>query len=390
MPNPFFNEPSEETLRVIDEKFTPISDERYLSALQQKNWKIEDIHTFISRLRISYEYTHSEYHRMLKLKETYNLDYPSDHKRYFSTAIELMSKMRSTLSAFIKIIDGFNPKKKRGKKYKNDANAYDRTPLFNGSYSRDMFGWESYSDKSVRDMHDNLNDYLQLAGNIIDTCIEIIDEEKAIRSNPELAYPRYENSFKRSVKANRRLIEMMDQGNVNIDNDIVKAMDDADDVKQLIASLFHEINHADFNFFCACKRIKDGRNAGLTEDELTAFGNENAEKAFRLRILLDHIMELAEQRDDVIGWKGMLAGKFVMHLLFWCGWDGSKNENMLRCISKPCAGIIGVVKMGAVLTEKRKLVNIDNEEIKEKQNTFNQEIDAFVDSFSTESTNNSN
>lgn len=390
MPNPFFDEPSEDTLRVIDEKFTPISDDRYLSGLQQKNWKIEDIHTFISRLKISYDYTNNEYQRMLKLKETYNLDYPSDHKRYFSTAIELMSKMRSTLSAYKKIIDGFNPKKKRGKKYKNDANAYDRTPLFNGSYSKDMFGWEPYSDKSVRDMYKDLNDYLGLAGEVINTCIGIIDEEKAIRSNPELAYLRFENSFNRSVKANRRLIESMNQSNVNIDNDIVKAMDDAEDVKQLIASLFHEINHADFNFFCACKRIRDGRNAGLTDDELTAFGNENAEKAFRLRILLDHILELAEQRDDVIGWKNMLAGKFVMHLLFWCGWKGSKNEALLRCVSKRCEGIIGVVKMGAVMTERRKLINIDNKETRKQQNTFNQEMDAFVDSFSTESTKKSN
>ena len=101
-------------------------------------------------------------------------------------------------------------------------------------------------------------------------------------------------------------------------------------------------------------------------------------------------MELVEQRDDVIGWKNMLAGKFVMHVLFWCGWDGSKNETMLKCISTRCQGIIGVVQMGAVMAERRKLVNIDNSVIKEQQDAFNQEMDAFVDSFLDEKPQDSN
>lgn len=389
MPNPFLIDPNEDTLREMDEKFIPVHDDRFMYGLQQKKWTIEDVHGFISKLRISYDYTNKEYQRILRLKDTYNLDYPSDHKKYFSTAVELLSKMRCTLSSYKKIIDDFRKRAKRGKKSKNRAKAYDNSPLFTGPYSVDIFGWETY-DKSVKDMMNELNDYLQLAGDCLDTCIDIIDEEKAIQSDPDLACPRYDNSFKRSVKANKKLIEAMDKSNVSIDNDLVKAIEDAEDVKQLIASLFHEINNTDFNYFCACKTISDARKMGLTDDELMAFGKENAEKAFRLRILLDHILELAEQRDDVIGWKNMLAGKFVMHVLFWCGWDGSKNETMLKCISTRCQGIIGVVQMGAVMTERRKLVNINNSEIKERQDAFNQDMDAFVDSFLDEKPKKSN
>lgn len=389
MPNPFLIVPNEDTLRKMDEMFTPVCDDRFIYGFQQKEWSFEGVNNFIAKLHISYGYTNAEYHRILRLKETYNLDYPSDHKKYFSTVVELLNKIRSTLSSYKNIIDGFRHKKKRGKNSRNRTKAYDNSPLFTGPYSVDFFGWETY-DKSVKELMKELNDYLTLAGNCLDTCIEIINEEKAIQSDPELACPRYDNSFKRSVKANKKLIDIMDKGNVNIDNDLVKAIEEAKDVKQLIASLFHEINNTDFNLFCACKTISDARKMGLTEDELIAFGKENAEKAFRLRILLDHILELAEQRDDVIGWKDMLAGKFVMHVLFWCGWDGSKNETMLKCISTRCQGIVGVVKMGAVMTERRKLANIGNKEINEQQNAFNQEMDAFVDSFLDEKPDNPN
>ena len=113
MPNPYLNEPNEDTLRTIDEKFAPVGDDRFIYSLQQKKWKPEDIHGFISKLQISYEYTELEYKRILKLKDTYNLDYPSDHKLYFDTAIKLMNKIHSTLASYNNIINGFNPKKKR-------------------------------------------------------------------------------------------------------------------------------------------------------------------------------------------------------------------------------------------------------------------------------------
>jgi hypothetical protein len=370
---------SEETLRMLDEKFTPVQDDRFLYSLQQKKRDLEGLLTFNKRLELSYDYTHQEYTRLQELRKTYNQEYPTEHKKYFSTAVELMSKMRSTLSAFKKIVDEFHPKKKRGAKYKKDVSAYERTPLYNGPYSQDMFGWEAYPHKSVKDLFDNLNDYLELAKKCLRLCLEVIDEEKAIRNDPERAYDLYKDSFDRSVSGNRRLIDDMIKNNVFLGNDIVKAMEEAKDVKALIASLYHEFNHSDWNHFCACKTISDGRKVGLTDEESLLFGKDNTETVIRIRTLLDHILELAKQRDDVIGWEGMLDGCFVMHLLFWCGWNGTKNEALLNYITKRCEGKVRVVKMGAVMRQKRLLVAIDNADIRQQQDTFNAEINAFVD-----------
>lgn len=370
---------SEETLRMLDEKFTPVQDDRFLYSLQQKKRDLEGLLTFNARLQLSYDYTLQEYNRLQELRKTYNQEYPTEHKKYFSTAVKLMSKMRSTLSAFKKIVDEFHPKKKRGAKYKEGVTAYERTPLYNGPYSQDLFGWEVYPERSVKDLFNNLNDYLKLAKNCLKLCLEVIDEEKAIRNDPERAYELYKDSFNRSVSGNRRLIDDMIKNNVYLDNDIVKVMEEAEDVKALIASLYHEFNHSDWNHFCACKTISDGRKVGLTEEESLLFGKDNTETVIRIRALLDHILELAEQRDDVIGWEGMLDGCFVMRLLFWCGWNGSKNEALLNYITKRCEGKVNVVKMGAVMRHKRLLVTINNDDIRQQQDTFNAEIDAFVD-----------
>ena len=370
---------SEETLRMLDEKFTPVQDDRFLYSLQQKKRDLEGLLTFNARLQLSYDYTLQEYNRLQELRKTYNQEYPTEHKKYFSTAVKLMSKMRNTLSAFKKIVDEFHPKKKRGAKYKEGVTAYERTPLYNGPYSQDLFGWEVYPERSVKDLFNNLNDYLKLAKSCLKLCLEVIDEEKAIRNDPERAYELYKDSFNRSVSGNRRLIDDMIKNNVYLDNDIVKVMEEAKDVKALIANLYHEFNHSDWNHFCACKTISDGRKVGLTEEESLLFGKDNTETVIRIRTLLDHILELAEQRDDVIGWEGMLDGCFVMRLLFWCGWNGSKNEALLNYITKRCEGKVNVVKMGAVMRHKRLLVTINNDDIRQQQDTFNAEIDAFVD-----------
>lgn len=376
---PLYIEASEETLRMLDEKFKPVAEDRFLYSLQQKRWTIEDIHKFNASLQISYDYTLKEYERIKELGKTYNREYPTDHKKYLSTAIELMGKMRSTLSAYRKIADGFQPKKKRGSKVKEGVTACDRTPLYNGAYSQDAFGWEVYPDKAVKDLLKNLNDYLELAGKCLNLCLKVIEEEKAIRANPEWAYALYQDSFDRSVSNCRLMIEYMKQKDEDVDNDIVKAMEEAEDMKQLIAELYHAFSHSDFNFFCACKTISDGRKAGLTPEESALFGKDNIEKVVRIRTLLDHILELIEQREDAIGWEGMLDGAFVMHLLYWCGWNGSKNDALLNYVTKRCEGKINVVKMGAVMRVKRMMVSLDNAEIARQQETFNRAMDHFVD-----------
>lgn len=387
---PLYIEASEETLRKLDEKFKPVAEDRFLYSLQQKHWTIEDIHNFNARLQISYDYTSKEYARMQELRKTYNKEYPTDHKQYLSTAIKLMNKMRSTLSAYRKIADGFRPKKKRGSKLKEGVMACDRTPLYNGAYSRDAFGWEVYPDKAVKDLLKNLNDYLELAGKCLNLCLEIIDEEKDVRADPEWAYALYQYSFNRSVSNNKRTIEYIKQTGEVIDHELVKAMEKAEDVKQLIAELYHTFNHSDFNFYCACKTISDGQKVGMTPEESALFSKDNIEKVIRIRTLLDHILELAEGRDDVIGWEGMLDGAFVMHLLFWCGWNGSKNEALLNYITKCCEGKIRVVKMGAVMRVKRLLAYKDNHVVAQEQQTFNSEMDAFVDSFLSPTAENHN
>ena len=368
---------NEDSIRQLDEKFSEIEHDRFLYCIQeQQKWDIEKVNNFIAQLRTSHLYALKELDRLKQLEPTYNKEYPTNHRRYITTAQEVVSKMSSTLSGLKKIVAEFRNKGKN----KKDVSIMDDTSLYTGPYMQDLFGWDTYKDQSAQDLLQELNSFLEDAQECIDIAVKMIEDEIAISQDPETAYPIYLDNYYRSVSDNRLFIKMIENQRPDLDNDFVQALVQADDSKRFIASLFHSFNRERFNLNCACVAIHEGKKAELTREESLIWGRDNEVKVKRLRLLLDHILELTENMEDVIGWEGMLKGHFVMRLLFWCGWNGSKNEAMLNYITKRCKGVIGVVKMGAVMTERRKLARLTAKEDEAQQQAFNRQIDTFINS----------
>lgn len=368
---------NEESIEQLDEKFSEIDHDRFLYCIQdQQKWDIEKVNRIIAQLRTCHIYAMKELERLRKLEPIYNKEYPTNHRRYVTTAQEVVSKMSSTLSGMKKITAEFRNKGKN----KKDVTIMDDTALFSGPYMQDAFGWDTYKEMNAQDLLKELNSFLEDANECVDIAMRMIQEEIAIRQDPDSAYPIYMNDYNRSVSDNKLLLRMIESQRPDLDNDFVKALEEAEDTKKLIASMFHTFNRDRFVLNSACVAIHEGKKAELSKEESLIWGYDNETKVKRLRLLLDHILELTENMENVIGWEGMLKGHFVMRLLFWCGWNGSKNEAMLNYITKRCKGVIGVVKMGAVMNERRKLARLTAKEDEAQQKEFNQKIDAFINS----------
>ena len=368
---------NEESIEQLDEKFSEIDHDRFLYCIQnQQKWDIEKVNKIIAQLRTCHIYAMKELERLRKLEPIYNKEYPTNHRRYVTTAQEVVSKMSSTLSGMKKITAEFRNKGKN----KKDVTIMDDTALFSGPYMQDAFGWDTYKEMNAQDLLKELNSFLEDANECVDIAMRMIKEEIAIRQDPDSAYPIYMNDYNRSVSDNKLLLRMIESQRPDLNNDFVKALEEAEDTKKLIASMFHTFNRDRFVLNSACVAIHEGKKAELSKEESLIWGYDNETKVKRLRLLLDHILELTENMQNVIGWEGMLKGHFVMRLLFWCGWNGSKNEAMLNYITKRCKGVIGVVKMGAVMNERRKLARLTAKEDEAQQKAFNRKIDAFINS----------
>lgn len=376
---------SEESIRQLDEKFSEIESDRFLYCIQdQQKWDIEKVNLFIARLRTSHTFTLRELGRLQILEQTYNKEYSTNHRKYITTAQDVASKMRCTLSGFKKIVTEFRNKGTN----KKDVTIMDETALYSGPYIKNMFGWDTYAHQSVMDLLNELNSFLEDATKCIDISMKMINDEISISQDPDTAYPIYLYDYNRSVSDSRLLIKMIESQTPDTNNDFVKALDEAEDAKKLIASFYHTFNRQQFFYNSACVAIHEGKKKDLTPEETKIWGIENVTKVKRLRLLTDHILNLTKQMDHITNKEGKkLRGRFVMRLLFWCGWDGRKNESMLNYITKRCKGVIDLVGMSDVMTEKSKLAHLTNEENRAQQLAFNQQIDDFIDSLERKSSN---
>ena len=65
------------------------------------------------------------------------------------------------------------------------------------------------------------------------------------------------------------------------------------------------------------------------------------------------------------------------------------SNKILNYITNRCKGTIEVVKMNAVMTEKRKLARLTSHEDQVEQLAFNRQIDAFIDNLEENATESS-
>ena len=370
-------EKTEDTLLMLDDSLPQASVDRFVYGLQQRKWKEWDIIQFTATIRNSHTYAIMENGRLKDWKGTFNEEYATDHNTYFTTAERSMNRIRCTLSGIKKAVTKLCYTSK--KQLPADADiptVYERSPLMNGQYSPDLFGLDAYG-QSVKRLYEELVSYLKTASENVDLCLEVIERENYMRQHPEEIVEVHDKCYRATFSHSQSIIRRFLNAGMNMDNDIVKAIEDADDAQQQIAELFHMLNVDQWNDYVICRATTEAQNIGLSKDELFLWGRERRDQVLRVRKLLQHLDELEMKKVK----KGSaLSGYFLMRLFSWCDINDDRQHGVLRdYIARNYNGI--VVKIGAVNAEKRKCLLLDNSENRRQQADFNTAIDDFLNRF---------
>ena len=370
-------EKNEDTLMMLDDSLPQASVDRFVFGLQQRKWKEWDVLQFTASVRTSHTYAIMENGRLKAWKGTFNEEYATDHNTYFTTAERSMNRIRCTLSGIRKAVTKLCYTSKKQLPANADIpTVYERSPLLNGNYSPDLFGLDAYG-QSVKRLYDELVSYLNTASENIELCLEVIERENYMRQHPEEIIEVHDKCFQNTFNHSQSIIKRFLNSGVNVDNDIITAIEEADDAKKRIAELFHMLNVDQWNDYVICKATAEARNNGLTKEEQILWGRERREQVLRVRKLLQHLDELDM---DKVKKGSALSGYFLMRLFNWCGINDNSQHGVLReYIAKNYNGL--VVKMGAVNAEKRKCLKLDNCENRRQQEIFNSTIDNFLSRF---------
>ena len=370
-------EKTEDTLVMLDDSLSQASADRFVYGLQQRKWKEWDILQFLASVRNSHTYALMENGRLKVWKETFNEEYATDHNKYFTTAESSMNRIRCTLNGIKKAVTKLcYTSKKQLPADADTPTVYERSPLLKAPYSPDMFGLDTYG-QSVRQLYEEIVSYLKTANDNVDLCLEVIERENFMRQHPEEIIEVHDRCYQTTFHHSQTIIRRFLSAGVQVENDILTAINNADDAKVRIAELYHMLNVDQWNDYVVCRATAEAQNVGLTKDELLLWGREHREQVMRVRKLLKHLDELEMKKVK----KGnALSGYFLMRLFCWCDINDARQHGLLReYIARNYKGI--VVKIGAVNAEKRKCLLLDNCENRRQQEEFNAAIEDFLRKF---------
>lgn len=354
--------------------------DRFIDGLEAGEIKTEeDVIELTRTVRNNDGFALLEYSRLKRLKEEGFIDnYATNYNKRYSTTHMLMNKMRSSISRGLLFLESFCEKKRRKGHSKKKRSVVRNSKMGNGEYRPSLWGLEHYKE-SVKILYKEVVGYTDDLTKCIDLCIEMIEAVKHVRSHPEVAERIYNNCHRDTVINNRTTIKRFITLNANLENDILKKMQEWEkqkkEMKELKAMLYHTMDVNEWNDLCICEEVMAACMNGVTNKERALWG-ENTHQIMRVRVAYNHLDELEPE-----GQKGRIGGKFLYRLLVWSHVLPNRgieywHEYFLEIYSSK--GTLNPDKPGAIKMAKGKMAKMNLQDDKKEQEEFNHKLDELV------------
>lgn len=379
---------TEEELRELKAVYEKDELNRFLDGLEAgKIQKEEDVIALTNSIRISDGLAQLEYSRLKRLKdEGFTERYATNYNKRFSTTHMLMNKMRSSISRGLNLLENFCEKRPRRGHSKKKRGVVRNSKLGKGEYTLSLWGLEHYKE-SVKVLYKEVCGYTDDLTKCIDLCMEIIERVKVIRSNPEEADLIYNNSHRDTILNHRTAIKRFIALNANLENDILKKMQEWEekkkDLKELKAALYHQLDENEWIDLCICEEVMEARRNGATNKERALWG-DNTRQIMRAKVAYEHIDELEPK-----GQKGRIGGEFLYRLYVWShilpnrGLD-NWHEYFLGKYKEDGKGKLNPDKVGAMKMAKGKIAKMRLDEDNKIQAEFDKKLDELVKKYMIE------
>lgn len=371
---------TEEELRELRAVYAQDDIHRYLDGLESGGIRTEEqIIDLTNDIQKSDGLVRLEYSRLLRLKQSGFIEHfaTNCNKRY-DTAQLLMSKMRSGLSRGLKLLEDFCEKKRRKGHSKSKRKVVTNSKMGNCAYTLSIWGLEQY-EASVKKLYQEVCQYNDDLTACIDLCLEMIEQVNYVRTHPDYADEIYNKCHKETVLNSRTTIRRFISLKVNLENDIYAKMEDWERKKQALknlkAQLYHTLDMNEWTDLCIVEEVMQARQQDLTNEERFLWG-DNKQKVMCVRVVYEHLDELKPK-----GQKGMIGGMFLARLHRWSNVLSNRGleywyEYFLSRYTQ--TGQLKPAKVSAIKTAKGQIAKLGNDEDKELQAAFDEEIDKLI------------
>lgn len=371
---------TEEELCKLKEVYSRNDVDRFTDGLESGRINSEEkVLSFTNYIRTSDGLTQLEYTRLKRLMEEGFIEkFATNYNTRYGTCNMLMSKMRSSISRGMTMLEKLCNKKRSRGNDNSKRKVIDNSKIGNSPYNSALWGLDYYKE-SVHTLYNEIVNYERHLTECIDLCLYIIQEVDYIRNHPETAHEKYQNSRQRVLLNNRSVIRRFVDMNAEMENDLMEKVEawkqEKKSMEEICASLYHTLDENEYNDWVISEEVMAARRQGITNQERALWGDDK-QQVMRCRTAYSHLDELNPE-----GQKGHIGGKFLAMLHKWSRVQPSRGleywHTYFTDFYRSNGGQMAPVKIGAI---KRGQSMITRDIIEQKElDDFNHTMDALVE-----------
>lgn len=325
-------EASEQSFQNLIADAEDFENDKIFASIRSRDYDESEINLINADVRICIAKIEKEYIALEKFSKEFNKLYATNYNQCYDTALKLCRKLRSTLAGTKKLFRKMCPiirKKPACSGAEKKLSVFDHSYLTGLTFSRDLFGLDSYPD-CVKELCCSVSIFFCKLTGVIALCRDIIAKENYIRCHPDLCYKIYKDNYDYVAKTSRDTINYIEKnsGITYPMNSLKERMDKAKSLQQVICDCFHTFNVSQFQNFVIFDAIEKGKKDDLSPTESLLWPN-NHDLARQVRFVITHLDDLIEPcklaglkilgRKDKKAGKHHIYGPIIVMLMEWAG-----------------------------------------------------------------------
>lgn len=356
----------EEGLDAILEAAERFNTDRFLYAVQYKNYDESQLDSMAKEIACYRNKLEKEYERLQDFAKTFNESFVTDDNKCYDVALKALNKIKSGVSETKRIYMKFCPRGRQDKFHSIYGNkkvsAFTYSTLSSEEIQLDAFGLEEFP-VAIQGLYREMEKFFTLLVRCVQLCKQVIRDERTIRKNGnycQYLYERFKEKFLKKIAHVLQLIPRNSEQLTAENNPAIAARRNYGSAEAFAQHAFHNYPTGVMEPYMLKETFDEERMGDMTKMEILLFRG-NLEQTRTVRLLIAHFDDLMPA-----DWKRKkLSGYHVQMFMRWCGIQAGQEKHFVEYFMQEYQRVkahkYGTITSAAVSGHKEKVLRNDNE-----------------------------
>lgn len=297
------------------------SQERFLASLHLRNTRtLSDIAAIDAKVLAAIASLQAQHAQLLDFSRNFNRQFVTRNNRYFNSAHQLLRKIHSGVTQMKHIYKQFTPNSsvtipQSAQPIYTQPSIYDRSPLAKESYTKPMFGVDTYPVE-VQQLCEDMTRFFKVLRDSLLVCLEVMRQEEYIRRDANLCHELYrdfkEENYLR-IKRHINSINIFSNEFSPLQNHAIDLRLSSNSEQEFSQKGFHSLEYEDVCSLAVKELVEEEQRGEFTKEELMLW-KEDRSKIQQIRYIISHF-------DDYIPAtyrRKTMPATYVACLMAWC------------------------------------------------------------------------